>query len=493
MRKGANGFSPLVAVDRRSDKPLHKQVYEAFCAAIAGRNLRAGQRVPSSRALALELKVSRIPVLSAYSQLLAEGYFETRSGSGTFVSRSLPDQGTSLERRDRVWSGVRSGRRSVSKQSALLPPFKPSPWLNHRGAFIVGQVAFEHFPFRAWSSLLNRHVRNMGINSLHYGNVMGSESFRDTIAGYLRTTRAVNCDASQIMIVSGSQQALEVCARALLDPGDKVWIEDPGYMLARNVFVMAGCRLVPIPVDAEGLNVSAGIDISRKARAAFVTPSHQFPIGVTMSASRRLQLLDWAHYSGAWIIEDDYDSEYRYERMPIASLQGLDRNSRVIYVGTFSKTLFPSLRLGYIVVPPDLVNRFLSVRQTMDVCPPHLYQAVVNDFIEEGHFARHIRRMRQLYSDRRNALVDSIRTELGLGVEVLGAEAGTHLVAMLPKRLHDRSVSDRAALHHLWLWPLSPCYLEKASHQGLILGFGSTTPKQIPSAVRLLREVIESC
>jgi len=321
---------------------------------------------------------------------------------------------------------------------------------------------------------------------------MGSESFRSTIATYLRTARAVNCDASQIMIVSGSQQALDLCARVLFNPGDRVWMEEPGYWLARQVFAMAGCELVPVPVDEEGLQVSAGIAQSRKARAAFVTSSHQFPLGVTMSASRRLQLLDWAHHSGSWIIEDDYDNEYRYESPPVASLQGLDRNSRVIYIGTFSKTLFPSLRLGYIVIPRDLIGRFLAVRQAMDIYPPHLFQAVLNDFIAEGHFARHIRRTRLVYSERRNVLVETLKRELSTSVEVLGAEAGMHLVVTLPKGLRDRSLSEQAALRDLWLWPLSGCYLGPARRQGFILGFGSTSPRQISKAVAQLRKVIES-
>ena len=491
MRKAASGFSPVIALDRRNGKPLHRQVYEAFCSAIVRRNLRAGQRVPSSRALALELRISRIPVLNAYSQLLAEGYLETRSGSGTFVSSSLPDQWMSLERR-RTSAKVPAGPRPVSARSALLPTFKPAPWGNKWGAFIVGQLAYEHFPFQVWSSLVNRHVRNLQINSLHYGDPMGSVCFRDTIAGYLRTTRAANCDASQVMIVSGSQQALDLCARVLLDPGDRIWIEEPGYWLARHVFNLAGCELVPVPVDEEGLDASAGIARYRKARAAFITPSHQFPLGVTMSASRRLQLLEWAHNSRAWIIEDDYDSEYRYESMPVASLQGLDRHSRVIYIGTFSKTLFPSLRVGYVVIPSDLVDRFIAVRRALDVYPPHLYQAVLNDFLGEGHFARHIRRTRLLYSEHRNVLVAAIREELGTSVEILGAEAGMHLVATLPKGLRDRSVSHQAARQDLWLWPLSSCYLEKPLRQGLILGFGSTTPTEIPKAVSRLRAAIDS-
>ena len=492
MRKVASGFSPIVALDRRSEKPLHKQVYEAFCAAIVGGELRAGQRVPSSRSLAAELTISRIPVLTAYSQLLAEGYFETRSGSGTFVSSTLPDQCLSVERRYTASSKIRSGRRPVSKRSTLLLPFKPTPWLNRWGAFIVGQLAFEHFPFKVWARLLNRYARNVRVNSLHYSDPMGCESFRATIAEYLRTTRAVNCEASQIMIVSGSQQALELTARVLLDPGDRVWIEEPGYRLARNVFALEGCRLVPVPVDAEGLDVAAGIERSRRARAAFVTPSHQFPFGVTMSASRRLQLLDWAHGSGSWIIEDDYDNEYRYESMPIASLQGLDRNARVIYIGTFSKTLFPSIRVGYVVIPPDLIQRFLTVRHAMDIYPPHLYQAVLENFINEGHFARHIRRTRLVYGERRTALVEALKSEFGTSMKLLGADAGVHLVVILPKGLRDRAIAEAARHQHLWLWPLSACYLDRAARQGFILGFGSTTPRQIPSAVRRLREVIKS-
>jgi GntR family transcriptional regulator/MocR family aminotransferase len=238
------------------------------------------------------------------------------------------------------------------------------------------------------------------------------------------------------------------------------------------------------------MNVAAGIKRCRKARAAYVTPSHQYPLGVTMSASRRLQLLDWAHNSGAWIVEDDYDSEYRYESMPIASLQGLDRGSRVIYIGTFSKTLFPSLRLGYMVIPADLVDYFAAVRRAVDLCPPHLHQAVVTDFINEGYFARHIRKTRLLYSERRSALVDALRRELGGRLEILGAEAGMHLVATLPPELNDQQISARAAGDNLWLWPLSPSYLGKDVRQGLILGFGSTKATEMPAAVNRLARVL---
>jgi GntR family transcriptional regulator/MocR family aminotransferase len=298
------------------------------------------------------------------------------------------------------------------------------------------------------------------------------------------------CKAEQVMIVSGSQQALEISARVLLDPGNRVWVEDPGYHLARDVFALTGCHLVPVPVDKEGLDVAVGIKRCRKARAAFVTPSHQFPLGVTMSASRRFQLLDWAQKTGSWIIEDDYDSEYRYESLPIASLQGLDANSRVIYIGTFSKVLFPSLRLGYVVIPSDLVDRFRAIRRVIDLGPPTFYQEVLADFISEGHFARHIRRMRVLYRERRSALVDSINKELGSMVEVLGSEAGMHLTVTLPNGSRDLEIAERAARQNLWIWPLSPFYLGKVSRPGFILGFGGTAAAEIPRAVRKLRTLI---
>jgi GntR family transcriptional regulator/MocR family aminotransferase len=364
------------------------------------------------------------------------------------------------------------------------------PWTYGWGAFSVGQLAFDHFPFRVWSSLVARHCRNVRASALNYGDPLGSKDFREAIAAYLRTARAVHCEARQIMIVSGSQQALDISARVLLEPGSSVWIENPSYPLMRYALAMAGSRLIPVPVDGEGLDVAAGIKRYRKARAAYVTPSHQYPLGVTMSASRRLQLLDWAQSSGSWIIEDDYDSEYRYENLPIASLQGLDHNARVIYIGTFSKTLFPSLRLGYMVIPSDLIGRFAAVRRAMDLCPPQLFQAVLTDFINEGHFARHIRKTRLLYSERRSALVSAIRDEFGSRLGIVGAEAGMHLVVTLPKGLSDQEISKRAAAQNLWLWPLSTSYFGKASREGFILGFGSTTAADMPCSVRRMRNVL---
>jgi len=481
----------MIRVDRKAPKALYRQIYDAYRTTIVDGRLHPGQRIPSTRMLASELGISRFPVLNAYNQLLAEGYFESRVGAGTVVSRSLPDQPTTSATTGATRAPAPSGPRSVSLRSSILTPFEYAPWLRGWGAFGVGQVAFDQFPLHIWSNLVTRRCRNMDAKSFHYGESMGSMALRESIASYLRTARSLHCEAEQITIVSGSQQALEISARLLLDHGSSVWIEEPGYSLARDAFALTGCHLVPVPVDREGLDVAAGIKRCRKARVAFVTPSHQFPLGVTMSASRRFQLLNWAENMGSWIIEDDYDSEYRYESLPISSLQGLDASARVIYIGTFSKVLFPSLRLGYVVVPSDLVDRFLSIRRAMDIGPPTFYQEVLADFIREGHFARHIRRMRVLYRERRSALVAEISKELGGMVEVLGGEAGVHLAVILPKGSHsDVRIAERAARQNLWLWPLSSSYLGEAPRHGFILGFGSTAVADIPHAVRKLRNLL---
>ncbi len=483
---------PAIALDRKSATPLYRQIYEGYRTAILERRLRAGQRMPSTRSLAEELGLSRIPVLNAFEQLIAEGYLEARTGAGTYVSNSL-DLGASTvgrPKRDEVSTGPRSKNRRVASVVQQLP--SSEPWLRGTGVFAVGHAAIDHFPYSAWTRLLSRHANKLTAQLLRYGPVLGYEPFREAVADYLRTTRAMHCEASQIMVVSGSQQALTICAHALIDPGDQIWTEDPGYHGARAALDLVGARVVPVPVDEEGLNVAAGIARAPRARAALVTPSHQYPLGATMSASRRLQLLNWASSRGAWVIEDDYDSEYRYESLPVGALQGLDRDGRVLYIGTFSKVLFPSLRLGYIVIPPDLVEKFMNVRRAMDICPPTFLQAVLTDFLREGHFALHIRRMRRRYRERRSALVDAVRTMLGAEFEILGEQAGMHLVVALPPGLKDRDVARAAALVELWTMPLSWCYAGRASRQGLVLGYGGSTVAEIRAGVRRLTEVIHS-
>ena len=489
MKKVPSGITPNIEIDPKSEAPLYRQVYEGYRTKIVDGTLRPGQRIPSSRMLATELGISRLPVLNAYAQLLQEGYFESRVGSGTVISRSLPDQAPVLRNLQKV--KPRSGPRPLSSRCSVLTDTNLVALRRGWGAFGVGQVEFEHFPFRVWNSLVTRYTRAASAESLDYGNPMGLDSLREAIATYLRTARGARCEAEQIMIVSGSQQALEITTRVLLDPGDSVWMEEPGYRLARFVFTLNGCRVVPVTVDYEGLNVAVGVQRSRKARAALVTPSHQYPLGVVMSASRRLQLLEWAENASAWIIEDDYDSEYRYDSAPVPCLQGLDRNSRVIYIGTFSKVMFPSLRLGYLVIPSDLVDKFLAVRLAADITPPRFFQSVLADFIREGHFSRHIRRMRAIYKERRSILNESIREEFGFGADVTGGEAGMHLTVSL-KAIRDREIAETAVRQKLWLAPLSSSYLEQPRQQGFILGFGSTENSEIRPAVRKLAALTQS-
>ncbi|HVN92335.1 MAG TPA: PLP-dependent aminotransferase family protein [Terracidiphilus sp.] len=486
MATVSSGIFPVIRISRDAEAPLHHQVYTGFRDAILRGELGPGQQVPSSRALATELEISRFPVLDAYAQLHVEGYFQTRKGAGTFVSSSLVplhENGTAILAKS-------EGAREASQRSSRFPPFRDDPWRCGWGAFTVHQPALEKFPFETWSKLVARHSRAPRAHAIRKIDPLGLMPLREAVCSYLRTARAVRCDPEQIMIVSGSQQALDITTRVLLDTEDTAWIEEPCYPLVRSVLAGSGCRIVPVPVDKEGLDVSAGIKLDRNARAAFVTPSHQYPLGVTMSISRRLQLLDWARKASAWIVEDDYDSEFRFESMPIPSLQGLDSAARVIYIGTFSKVLFPSVRMGYLVVPADLVERFQSVRIAMDIFPPYLLQEVLTDFMNLGHFARHIRRMRALYKLRRSALVESLHAELGDSLEIHGTEAGMHLTVTLPDSFSDHDIATRAAAENLWLWPLSPCWSTDQPRQGLILGFGNTDESAMLPAAQHLRRIL---
>jgi len=491
MSYKSSRISPIFLVDCEATIPLNKQIYNGYRMEILRGHLRPGQAVPSSRELATEIQVSRFPVLHAYAQLLAEGYFESRRGTGTFVSVSLPEQLMSVEPQPAV-AIAPSGPRPLARRSLLIPPFEGPALRRGWGAFGVYQPAFDKFPYEIWSSLVSRHSRNPSADALHRIDPLGSERLREAVCDYLRTARAVQCKPDQIMIVSGSQQALDITARVLLDPDSRVFVEEPGHQLQRTVLAAAGGDLLPVPVDGDGMDIASAIVRYGHARAAVVTPSHQYPLGSTMSASRRLQLLNWAQDSGAWIIEDDNDSEYRFESRPIASLQGLDVNARVIYIGTFSKSLFPSLRIGYLVIPPDLVERFTAMRAAMDIFPPYLFQEVLADFMNLGHFGRHIRTMRQLYGERRKVLIQSLQQELGQMLEVHGAEAGMHLTITLPTVLNDVEITAKAAADRLWVTPLSPSYSGEKVRHGLILGFGSTPVDQIHSAVCRLRALLVS-
>src|SRR5215472_1620726 len=344
MKRVPATFTPPIMLDGRKKCPIYRQLYDWFRSAISEGRIRPGQRVASTRSLAMELQISRISVFNAYEQLHAEGYLETLRGSGTRVATTIPDDAfrpsSVASRKQRRQVHAKSGQRRVSARGLALSRLPTQPWLNTLGAFRVSLPALDQFPLGVWSKLLMRHCRRQSRSMMAYGDAMGYLPFREAIAEYLGTFRGVQCDSSQILVTTGSQQALQLTAQVLLDPGDPVLTEDPGYPGAQLAFTTAGAQLIPVSADGEGMVVPEILIRRRSARIAYVTPSHQYPLGTTMSAARRMSLLNWAVRSGSWIIEDDYDSEYRFGSRPIASLQGLDVHGRVIYIGTFSKVLF---------------------------------------------------------------------------------------------------------------------------------------------------------
>ena len=489
MKRIPASFLPPIALDAASGTPMYDQLSEWFRRAIIDGHLRAGQRVPSTRNLARELHISRVPVLSAYEQLFAEGYLETFVGAGTCVAKSIPGQAMkSAAAAGRTHSRQPAEQKTSRRISQRVDTLRTAPqtWANTQGAFRMGVPALDHFPVNTWSKLVNRHSRKPPIEQMIYGDPMGYQPLREAIAEYLGTVRAVRCDAQQILITTGSQQGLQICANVLLDAGAPVWIEDPGYPGARQACRTIGAELVPVPVDEEGLNVTAGIRLCGDARAVYITPSHQFPLGCTMSAARRLQLLSWASRSGAWIIEDDYDSEYRFGGRPLASLQGMDTDDRVIYVGTFSKVMFPSVRIGYVVIPKDLVPAFARVRDAFDTFSSMLYQVVLNDFIREGHFARHIKRMRALYSERRSVLLEAIAKHASGKLEPIGTDAGMQLTVLLAPGVDDVAISIATAKIGVSARPLSISYLKPPHRGGLILGYSNVNVHELREGMRKL-------
>jgi GntR family transcriptional regulator/MocR family aminotransferase len=482
MKRRPEDLGPIVALDRRLAAPLHRQLYAGYRDAILDGRLRPGQRLPSTRSLARDLAISRIPVVTAFEQLAAEGYLDGRVGAGSFVSSALPDVA-----KPAAATRPPAGRRRIPREPLISAP---EPWLECWGGFRVGQPALDQFPVETWARLIARRARMQPRQQMTYGDAMGFLPLREALADHLRTVRSVRCTAAQIMIVSGSQQALALASRAILAPGDAAWIEEPGFSGAHDALSLAGARIVPVPVDDDGLDVAAGIARCPSPRAVYITPSHQYPLGVVMSAARRLHLLDWARRRGTWLLEDDYDSEYRYDQSPIASLHGLDTDHRVIYVGTFSKVLFPGVRIGYVVIPDDLIGRFRRVRQALDNFPPPLYQAALFDFMRDGHFARHLRRTRAAYAERRSTLVRALQRELGDVVEIVGDRSGMHLVATLVG--DDRDIAVRAAKRGLSVIPLSSCYAGRAHRRGLLLGYGATRVGEIGERVRELAAVVRA-
>lgn len=472
-----------LTIDRSSDVPLGQQIYDGLRRAILEGRIRAGQRVPSSRALAGELGVSRLPVLTAYEQLLHEGYLEGRVGSGTYVSDAVPDD-LLAPAPPRVLTRV-AARRLVGARTQPRPRDEGG-----LGPFRMSVPALDQFPHTPWARLVSRHAHALTHTNMAYGDPSGLGALRAAVAEHLRAARAVRCEADQVLIVAGSQAALRLAISVLLERGDRVAVEDPGYPLARAAIEAGGAQVVPISVDEEGMNVRALRVHGARTRAAYVTPSHQYPLGTSMSAARRFALLDWAHRRQAWILEDDYDSDYRYVSRPLGALQGMDAHDRVVYIGTFSKVLFPAIRIGYVVVPPVLRDRFVEAREALDLQSPTLYQLALEEFLREGHFARHLRRMRGVYLQRRNALLDGLARHCADHLTVHNADAGLHITGLLRPGLRDVEVVRRMSDRGLTATALSTCFAGAPPTSGLLLGFGGSSERRLMEATKVLGEVL---
>lgn len=464
--------------------PLFRQVYLGLREAILSGSFRSGQRLPSTRDLAEQLGVSRTVALLAYDQLLAEGFAVGRGGSGTYVSSGMamrepaPDKNSVRTRLSHFGRSAAAAwsRMSFSQRWAPPPPYD----------FAYGRSDLESFPFETWRRILLRCARNASASKLDYGPAGGNVALREAICSHLRRSRAVACDPSQIIVVNGSQQALDLIARVLIERGEGVAIEDPGYQGTREVLLAAGARVFPVAVDRDGLDPD---ELPSKARLAFVTPSHQFPTGAILSLARRLALLDWAKRKQALIVEDDYDGEFRYEGQPLESLQGLDREGRVIYIGTFSRTIFSALRIGYLIAPKRLVQAFMAAKWLCDRHTATLEQQTLAEFISTGMYERYLRRVRRRNTQRRRMLLEGVHKHFGNRVEITGDGAGAHLVVWPKHRAAEQTLVRNAAARGVGIYGMSPYYLKRPARTGIMLGYSRMTEREIQEGVRRLSEV----
>lgn len=481
-------------LDPAAAAPLYRQLYDALRGAILDGRLAAGARLPSSRILAVDLGVGRNTVLSAYEQLAAEGYLEGQVGAGTKVASVLPDRLLEVGRpRTDSRAAKPEAAAKLSRRGETIASVKRTAPRYERGqgrAFQHGLPAIDQFPAALWSRFLARRARDPRNGLFGYETGEGFRPLREAIAAHAGAARGVVCTADQVIVTTGAQAALDLAARMVIDPGDDVWIEEPGYLGARGAFLGAGAELVPVPVDGEGIDVEAGVATGRMPRLIYVTPSHQFPLGVTLSLPRRLQLLDFARRERCWILEDDYDSEYRYAGRPLASLQGLDRAGRVLYMGTFAKTLFPALKVGYLIVPDALIEAFRTAIRLTGHVPPSAVQSALADFIGEGHFGTHVRRMRAVYAARQACLVAAIGAELGAFLEAAPGDGGMQLVAYLAPHASDREASAAAAEAGIHVTPLSAYHLGARRRNGLHMGFAAIPETQIGKSARRLAAIL---
>jgi GntR family transcriptional regulator/MocR family aminotransferase len=479
-----------LALAPHSAVPYYRQIYEALRQAILAGRLSARQRLPSTRALASSLGVSRATVTQSYELLLSEGYLQTVVGSGTYVCDQLPD--------DLLHTPSLEAAPVLSPTPVPLSPYgrrlvaaadSPGPEPAANISFRYGRPALDRFPMALWRQLLSRHCRQG--DWLDYAtDPMGSMPLRCAIAAYLAHARAVHCQPDHILITNGTHQAIDLATRVLVSAGDTIALEEPSYLSARRIFTSQGATLHPIPVDTAGLDVDQLARVAAPVRLVYVTPSHQFPTGAVLSLPRRLALLAWAQHTGSLIFEDDYDSEYRYGGRPIPALQGLGKGQSVLYVGTFSKVLFPSLRVGYMVLPPALVPVFRRAKWLADRQVPSLEQAVLADFIAAGHLDRHIRRMRSLYDQRRRVLVAALTQHFGDRITILGENAGLHVMVRFQTKISDADLIAQAAQIDVGLISASPQYLGPSPGHEFIFSYTELDEEAIASGIEQLAALI---
>jgi GntR family transcriptional regulator / MocR family aminotransferase len=487
----------LLKID--GDGPITARLYRALRGAILDGRLTAGERLPSSRALVDQLGVSRNVVLRVYQQLVLEGHAEARAGSGTYVSHDFarleirPRRSPADLRRHAQPGAFAPALSALARRAEQLRPL-PAPGTRHRPGplydFRYGTPDLAGFPQDTWTRLVTRRARTLTTGTLGYGRARGFAPLREVVARYLARARGVEVPPEQVVIVNGTQQALHLVAALLVDPGDRVVVEEPGYQAARQVFALAGAALYGVEVDHQGLDTAR---LPRgSARLAYVTPSHQFPLGGVMPHHRRLALLEWAAQAGAVVVEDDYDSEFRYDAPPTEAVRGLDRDGRVLYIGSFSKVLAPALRLAYLVVPPALVDHVAGLKFLVDQHTPTFEQTVVADFIAGGHLERHLRRMRTRNAARRRTLLAAVTASFGGDAEVVGANAGVHVVLWL-RTLPASSLAAlvaRGLEAGLGLYPVSPYYITAPERAGLLLGYAGLTEQEIEAGIASLARVV---
>jgi GntR family transcriptional regulator/MocR family aminotransferase len=489
----AETFQDLSLNPSSGREDLWRWLYTALRGAILDGRLKPGARMPSTRSLGKQYSLSRGTVVAAFNQLQAEGYTRTEVGSGTYVAAVVPDGFLSATHKPAALA-LPASKAALSKRAQnFLKGVEVTPASRSIGkAFRTYEPAIDLFPVDLWARVASRVLRRAPRSLYAHGNAAGYQPLRRAIAGYVGASRGVHCSPEQIVVTSGAQQALDLIGRFLLAPGDRVWMEDPGYSGALQTLSATGARIVPVPVDADGINVKAGCRVAPKAKLAYVTPANQFPMGVTMSAERRLELLSWAARANAWVIEDEYDAEYRYFGHPVAALQTLDSSGCVIYVGTFTKMLFNALRLGFMVLPERLVEAFTAARSFVDRHPPTLDQAILAEFITEGHFGLHLRRMRQTYAERIDVLKTAADKHLSGLLDVVHAGAGIRTLGWLETGKLDQDAAKQARKLGLEVEPLSMFAMKYPQPPALILGFAGCNPAELRRGVAVLATALSS-